>query len=104
MRTQSGLFRGRWGNSQDPGKVVRVGQVGQSDFVALRSKRFYPRPVMDSGPHCDVFFLEIKATGKKPSADQNKWLLFREMDGFLTIWTDDLVKFQKWYRERFREQ
>jgi len=79
--------------------------VGQSDFVALRS-RGWRRGAAEAlkEPICDVIFLEVKATGKEPGAEQSHWLMLRGLDGFLATWTDDLVKFMAWYREKFGEQ
>ena len=85
IRLNSGLF-----NTKDGKRTYQIGEKGQADWLALR-------PFYDG--KFNVFFVEIKAPGKKPRADQARWLWVKGKEGFHATWTDSLERFIEWYEK-----
>lgn len=75
--------------------IIRLGEKGRADWVAVR-----PR---DGGGY-DRVEVEIKAAGRKPSAEQAKYLRDRAACGFLCGWWDSLESFYAWYAGQFGER
>jgi hypothetical protein len=74
--------------------MIRQGEKGRADWVAVRCG------TPDSG-NVQRIEVEIKAPGKKPSAEQLKYLRDRQACGFLCGWWDSLPAFVAWYDARF---
>jgi hypothetical protein len=89
IRLNSGLF-----NTKDGKRTYQIGEKGQADWLALKAV-----PILSGVlPLANVIFLELKAPGKKPRADQQKWLEAKRRDGFHATWTDSLDRFIQWYQ------
>ncbi len=86
IRLNSGLFQTRDGGK----RTYQIGEKGQADWLALR-------PFYDG--KFNVLFVEMKATGKKPRADQARWLWVKGREGFHATWTDSLERFIEWYEK-----
>ena len=85
IRQQSGLFARP--NSE---ARVRIGQVGAADWLCIR-----PRELGT----CDLFFLECKAPGKRPTQQQELWMQRQHAGGMRAVWFDSLDKLRAWYRD-----
>lgn len=104
QRQQSGMFRQNWqAKPGDPNSgLVRVGEKGMADWLIIRPIYHQPRW------RCEVFYLEIKAPGRTPKADQLKWLDRRHIEGIEATWCDSFDErgkgkkpFLPWYETRF---
>ena len=84
IRLNSGLFQTRDGGK----RTYQIGEKGQADWLALR-------PFGDG--KFNVLFVEMKAPGKRPRADQERWLWVKQEEGFNATWTDSLEGFIAWY-------
>ncbi len=70
IRLQSGLVN-------LPGdRKMRVGTPGLPDWVVVK------------GRNC--FFMELKATGKKPNVNQDLWMGLADQRGIACLWVDSL--------------
>lgn len=74
-------------------RPIRMHEKGAADWLAIR--------ISAVTGHCDLFFLEVKAPGRKPEPDQEKWLRDRRAVGFLADFFDSLETFTFWYRRHF---
>ncbi len=69
------------------GKPKRIGETGMPDYVAIWS---------DMG--LDLFFLELKAPGKKPRRSQLEWHSQARDDGFDVCVADSLECLKDWLK------
>jgi hypothetical protein len=51
--------------------------------------------------HGKAAFLELKATGQKPTALQERYLSQRRLDGFDAAWFDEIEPCIKWIKQVF---
>lgn len=77
-------------------RYMRLGENGKADYVCLR-------PVTGQPGLFEGFYLELKKPGHKPNADQVEWMLKRQVEGFLAVWFDSLVQFDRWYQGTFSD-
>ncbi len=88
IRLNSGLF-----NTKDGKRTYQIGEKGQADWLALK-----PLPMLgEILGVVNVIFIEMKATGKKPNAEQERWLWVKREEGFRATWVDSLDSFIEWY-------
>jgi hypothetical protein len=91
IRLHSGLYRGY----HHPESVISAGENSQADWL-------FVRPIGKNWPgYCEVFWLEVKAPGKRPSKAQLQWLESMRQAGFQAAWSDSLEAFEAWYCGRF---
>lgn len=84
IRLNSGLFQTRDGGQ----RIYQIGEKGQADWLALKG--------FGNGA-ARVLFIEMKATGKKPSKEQLRWMVVKGKEGLEATWTDSLESFIEWY-------
>jgi len=94
-RQQSGLFQ-----RPESAARVRIGEVGEADWMALKSTPILSEYGKFAGLSAVIFF-GVKAPGRKPSFDQSVWLETRRRLHFEADWFDSPDKFAAWYQERF---
>ncbi len=68
--------------------VVDVGEKYQADWRAERSA---------GGGLMQVLYIEVKAPGCKPTAEQVHWLERVRLTGALAGWFDSIESFEAWY-------
>ena len=86
--------------SPDGKRWIRVGEVGHADWTAVWPVPRSGKDKMLGLPNqgwCHLIYIEIKATGKHPSAAQETWLAARKQEGYLAGWWDSLQQFEEWY-------
>jgi hypothetical protein len=87
LRMQSGLFQ-----RPNGGKArVRIGEAGLPDYIVMRGN-----PAVRTCPQ--MFFLELKRPGGKPSAAQMEWRRQAEADGFAVCCADSVEYIAGWIR------
>lgn len=77
--------------------MIRLGEKGRADWVAVRVCAACDLHKW----HVERLEIEVKSPGKKPSAEQAKYLRDRAACGFLCGWWDSVESFQVWYDARF---
>lgn len=89
-RQMSGTFQRLGG-----GGYITVSPKGRCDWVAVRAQ--FPS-ILHVVERMEI---EIKAPGRKPSAEQLKYIRDRNACGYLAAWWDSLGSFVVWYNQRF---
>lgn len=99
-RQHVGVFRRMIGDEVSENRIS-VGERGMTDWRA-------ERPVIPEGTRLSrglfqmqMFYVEIKAPGKRPSDRQLTWMRNRNAVGFTAVWFDSLSDFLQWYAPRF---
>jgi hypothetical protein len=72
------------------GRPVRIGEVGECDWRAMRAK---------AGGYVEYMEIEVKATKKRPGKAQRQYIAKRRHQGFFACWTDSLSMLQDYMRE-----
>lgn len=77
-------------------QVGTVGEVGESDYEAIRFK---------SGVYAEVMFLEFKRpkckgdSGGRLRKEQRDWITLQRLRGATCLVVDDLLQFREFYRK-----
>jgi hypothetical protein len=99
-RQQSGLFSRPFA----PQSRITVGERGMADYRCERP--IIPagkRPQDGTWPH-ELWYLETKGLGERPSPAQQAWLDARNALGTPATWCDSLGMLQDWYRARYGDR
>lgn len=76
--------------------MTRFGEKGRCDWMCVRTSSGR----VPAFPH-DVFELEVKGPGNKPSPHQLAYIRKLNATGTPALWVDSLEMLTKWYRENF---
>lgn len=88
---------------EDPGYKVHLLKIGEDGMTDWRAER----PIIPMGIRpgdarsCEVFYLEFKGLGKKPTPDQRMWIERKRATGIPSNWFDSLDGFLYWYWRRY---
>ena len=93
-RQHSGTFRtlGR------PSRVITVGEPGITDFRSERA------PPGGKRGYVQMFYLEMKAKGQRPTPVQRAWARRMEKLGYMVVWFSDVDDFVAWYEGTWGER
>jgi len=100
IRQQVGTFVAyyNYANKIQNAPVVRVGEKGATDWLALR-------PIIGNRTTVEMFYLELKAPGASIRPEQAEWIRKRRAIGLEADWFDCFDSgrqpFEPWYRARF---